>query len=88
MRERASTLNTSHILELNHIIARMQSLQFTVVAPDDLLDADVTFATAEDFVSTPPVCPTVYITYGFEREKVHMLTSWIPRNGVVVVYLG
>jgi len=86
MRERASTLNASHILELNHIIARMQSLQFTAMAPDDLLDADVTFATADDFVRMPPVCPTVYITYAFERDKLHMLTSWLPKEGVIVVY--
>ena len=52
----------------------------------DLLDADITFATADDFVRSPPDCQVVYITYDFEREKLHMLTSWMPRNGVVVMY--
>jgi hypothetical protein len=56
------------------------------VRPDDLLEANVTFATADAFVRMPPVCPTVYATYSFEREKLHMLTSWVPRGGLAVVY--
>lgn len=86
LNEQASTLNTPRILELTHILARMQSMTFSAKSPDDLLEADVTFATADDFVRIPPVCPTVYITYSFEREKLHMLTSWMPKGGLVVVY--
>lgn len=84
--EQASTLDATRILELIHQLANMQNMVFSARPPDDLLDADVTFATADDFVKIPPVCPTVYVTYAFEREKLHMLTSWIPRNGLVVVY--
>ena len=64
----------------------MQAMTFSARPLDDLLVADVTFATADDFVRVPPVCPTVYVTYSFEREKLHMLTSWMPRGGLVVVY--
>ena len=86
LNEQASSLNTSRILELTHILAQMQSMTFSAKSPDDLLEADVTFASADDFVRIPPVCPTVYVTYTFEREKLYMLTSWLPNNGLVVVY--
>jgi hypothetical protein len=86
LNEQASSLNTPRILELIHILSHMQAMTFSAKSPDDLLQADVTFATADDFVKIPPVCPTVYVTYAFEREKLHMLTSWLPRNALVVVY--
>jgi len=63
----------------------MENLTFTTKL-HDMLDADVTFATAEDFVRLAPTCRTIYITYNFEREKLHMLTAWMPRNAVVVIY--
>lgn len=85
-RERSSTLNTLKIASLTQQIAWMQSLRFTAIPPDDLLEADLTFATAEDFVRIPPVCRTIYVTYGFEKEKLHMLTSWMPKGGLVVMY--
>jgi hypothetical protein len=64
----------------------MQGVTFTCKPPDDLLEADITFASADDFVRVPPVCRCVYVTYGFEREKLHMLTAWMPRNSLVVIY--
>lgn len=85
-RDRSRTLNTLKIVQLTQQIAWMQSLRFTATAPDDLLEADITFATAEDFVRIPPVCRTVYVTYEFEKEKLHMLTSWMPKGGLVIIY--
>lgn len=85
-RDRSSTLNTKKAAMLTQQIAWIQSLRFTATVPTDLLEANITFATAEDFVRIPPVCRTVYITYDFEKEKLHMLTSWMPKGGLVVVY--
>jgi hypothetical protein len=85
-RDRSSTLNTTKVAVLTQQIAWMQTLRFTATAPTDLLEANVTFATAEDFVRIPPVCRTVYITYSFEKEKLHMLTSWMSKGSLVVVY--
>jgi hypothetical protein len=85
-RERSSTLSPVKITELNERIAWMQKLTFSARPPKDVLEVDVTFATAEDFVRIPPVCRTVYVCYKFEREKLHMLTSWMPVNGLVVIY--
>jgi hypothetical protein len=84
--ERSGTLNPSRVDLLTRHILWMQSLSFTSKAPDDQLEADITFATADDFVRVPPVCRCVYVTYDFEREKLHMLTAWMPRNSLVVIY--
>ena len=86
LKEQSSTLNAARLLELTRILARMQSMTFSAKLSDDLLEADVTFAGADEFVRIPPTCPTVYVTYEFEREKVHMLTSWMARGGLVVEY--
>lgn len=84
--ERSSTLNPTRKEQLEVYLEWMRQLSFTAKAPEDLLEADITFATADDFVRNPPDCQMIYITYSFEREKLHMLTSWMPRNGVVVIY--
>lgn len=85
-RERSSTLNPARKEHLEIQFEWMRQLRFTAKAPEDMLEADVTFAIADDFVRTPPDCRIVYITYSFEREKLHILTSWMPKNGVVVMY--
>lgn len=85
-RERSSTLNAAKIAKLTRQIAWMQACRFSAKAPDDLLEAHVTFATADDFIQIPPVCQTIYITYEFQREKLHMLTSWMPKSSLVVIY--
>lgn len=84
--ERSGTLNPARIDMLTQQVLWMQGLLFTSKAPDDLLEYDITFATADDFVRVPPVCQCVYVTYAFEREKLYMLTSWMPRNSLVVIY--
>jgi hypothetical protein len=85
-RERSSTVTAARKERLAMQLSWMSQLSFTAKPPDDVLEADVTFATADDFVRIPPVCQTIYVTYSFKREKLHMLTSWMPRNGVVVMY--
>jgi len=85
-RERSSTLDAAKIAKLTQQISWMQSCRFSAKAPDDLLEAHVTFATADDFSQIPPVCQTMYVTYEFEREKLHMLTSWTPKSSLVVIY--
>ena len=84
--ERSSTLNPVRKEQFEIHLEWMRRLKFTAKAPEDLLEADVTFAMADDFVRNPPDCKMIYITYSFERKKLHMLTSWMPRNGVVVIY--
>lgn len=84
--ELSSTLNPVRKRQLAEQISWMQRVTFSATPPEDMLIADVTFATADDFLRTPPDCHTVYVAYDFEREKLHMLTSWMPTNGIVVIY--
>lgn len=85
-RKRSATLGISHIAGLVAQIDWMQNMTFTAKMPNDFLEADVTFATDDDFVRVPPACNNIFITCSFEREKLHMLTAWMPRNGVVIIY--
>ena len=84
--ERSSTLNPIRLDILSGQLLWMHDLTFTCRRPEDQLEADVTFATADDFMRVPPTCRCIYIAYSFEREKLHMLTAWMPRNGTVVIY--
>lgn len=84
--ERSSTLDPVRIDMLNRQLAWMQGLSFSSKAPDDLLMADITFATADDFVRVPPVCRHVFVTYVFEIEKLYMLTSWMLHGSRVIIY--
>lgn len=84
--ERARTLNAVRISELTCQLAYMEQTSFTAKTPDDFLEADITFATADDFVRAAPDCKTMFVTYNFPRLKLHMMTSWMPQSGRVVIY--
>src|SRR6266702_4549119 len=86
MRQRASTLNATRVVELTYQICYMQNLRLSARQPNDYLEAGVTFATADDLIRVAPICHSAYITSEIEDEKLHMLTSWMPEGGVVVVY--
>ncbi len=86
MRQRSSTLNAVRAAELTNQICYMQNLRFSAKQPKDYLDADITFATADDLIKIAPICRTAYVTYDIGKEKLHMLTSWMPEGGVVVTY--
>jgi hypothetical protein len=86
MRQQASTLNVPRLIELAKQISYMQNLHFSTKLPGDYLDADITFATIDDLISSAPICRTAYITYDVSQEKQYMLTSWMPPDGVVVIY--
>lgn len=84
--ERAKTLNRAQVLELSGQISHMQSLRFSAKAPGDILEADIIFATVDDLIKFAPECYTMYATYAFPKTKLHLVTSWMPRNGVVIIY--
>jgi hypothetical protein len=84
--ERASTLNLKRITDLSRYLAHMQATRFTARPPREFLTADITFATANYLTRLAPDCKTMYITYDFPKEKLHIITSWMPRNGAVVIY--
>ncbi len=84
--QRARTLDHRRRIELVSQLDHMQSLSFTAKAPEDILEANVTFVTADNLVRCAPECHTMYVTYTFPRVKLHMITSWMSKNGLVVIY--
>lgn len=85
-RERASTLDAARISDLNQQIAWAQRLSFTAKVPGDFLEANVTFATADSFARVPPLCSTLYVTHRLDKEKLYMLTGWMPKGSAVIIY--
>ena len=84
--ERARSLDSGYVNAIRDRISYMQGVRFSAKPPGDMLSADITFATADDFVATSSMCQTVYVTYEFMPVKLHMLTSWMPRSGLIVIY--
>lgn len=85
-RERSSTLDATRILELTNALARMLSMRFTVRPPIDEPQADVLIATVDQFLQWAPVCRTMYATCPIEKEKLYMITAWMTRRSLVVMY--
>lgn len=85
-RERASMLDRERKHEIDQVIGQMQSISFTAQDPADDPVASVSFATVQQFRLLPPICATLYVIDHVEKVNIHMLTSWMPRSGVVVIY--
>ncbi len=62
------------------------SLRFSAVMPKDLLEADVTFATVDTFSKTPPICQLIFVTCPVTKQKLSMITSWMPKSSTVIIY--
>lgn len=85
-KDRAGTLGSTQITRIRNEVKRMRQLTFSFTFSNFELEADVTFATADELAEMPPVCQTLYVTYDFERTKLHLLTSWLPLHSLVVIY--
>jgi len=85
-REQARTLNRQYRDGLGEVIRRMQTISFTAKNPADEPLANVSFATVEQYINLPPQCATLYITEPIPKLSQHMIVSWMPRSGWVVVY--
>lgn len=85
-RSRASTLDRQRQYNLDEIIYGMESISFTAKSQADKLRGYVTFATVEQLLIAPPTCATLYITEPIEKINQYLLTAWMPRDGLVVIY--
>jgi hypothetical protein len=47
---------------------------------------DVLFATAEQLLEFAPSCRILYVATPTDNETLHKITSFMPKNGLVVVY--
>lgn len=86
IRQRASTLDATKIMELNRQISWRRTIRFSAKPPDDALEVPVTFGSAETFVACPPICRSMYVTYRISKEQLHLMSSWMPKGGVVIIY--
>lgn len=77
---------TDRKAELASKIARMKQANFAVKSPADLMISDVLFATAEQLLKFAPECRTLYAATPTQTEMLHKITSFMPGNGLVVVY--
>jgi len=84
--ERGRALNLDRIKELSTQLSYIGYVRFAAGATDDYLEAAITFATPDELLYAAPDCKLMYVTYNFPREKLHMITSWMPRGGVVIIY--
>lgn len=84
--EQARTLNRQRKDDLAETIYSMQTASFTAKDPADERPANVSFATVEQFIASPPECRTLYITEPIPKLSQHMIVGWMPRDGRVVIY--
>lgn len=84
--ERARILQSNQAYDLDQKIIHMRRITFTAKAPYDILGSGVTFATVDDFLRFAPDCHTMYVTYGIPKDQLHLITSWMPKGGTVVIY--
>jgi hypothetical protein len=84
--ERARVLQSKQGHDLDQQIIHMQRVTFTAKAPYDILGSGVTFATVDDFLRFAPDCHTMYVTCGLPKDQLYLITSWMPKDGTVVIY--
>lgn len=83
--ERSRTLKADRIIQLTNEINRMRALKFRAGCADEF-NWNVLFATAQDLARLAPECATLYVTYDFPKEYLHLMASWMPRHSLVVFY--
>ena len=85
-RERSRALNPDGALELADDIAATQQLRFVAAVPGEAPDADVYFARADQLLKEPPICHTLYAAIALDEVSIAVLTSRMPRHGLIVLY--
>lgn len=84
--ERSCTLNTARVHELTRQLHRMETLAFTAKPREGEEQSDVQIGTVEQFLGWAPQCKTMYVTCPITSEELHLITAWMPRNGLLVLY--
>lgn len=84
-RQRSSTLNPESIRRLTFELNQMQARTFTAKPPRDDPIGDVLISDIEQFVAFPPMCNTLYIVQPISKEQLHLVTTWMPRGGTVIL---
>lgn len=67
-------------------LAYVRAASFTITPPIQESHELVQIATVKDFLAWPPQAAMMYVTCAIKREQLHMITSWMPKYGTVVLY--
>ena len=85
-REIEQTTNAEHKERLMYELLYMPQCTFTSVPPIEEPQQKVQVATIEQFIQWPPQCQTMFVTYPVEKAQLHLVTSWMPAYGLVIIY--
>ena len=85
-REIEQTTNAEHRERLMYELLYMPQCTFTSVPPIEEPHQKVQVATIEQFIQWPPQCQTMFVTYPVEKTQLHLVTSWMPAYGLVIIY--
>lgn len=84
-KELASTLNTVRIYELNELLTRMLTLQFTTKWPASDYPADVYIVTNKQLLEWAPECRTLYITCDITPERLYVAAIRLQIDRLIVI---
>jgi len=85
--ERAKTLDARRIYELTRSHTQMLTTKFVAHWPPyEHPGKDVYVATIQELLHWAPEgeCRTLYATYSITKEQLYMVTSWMPKQSLIV----
>jgi len=85
--ERSRTLKATRIHEFTEQLYYMGSLVFMAKPRASEEQPDVQIGTIGQFLEWAPQCKTMYVTYPITSEELHLITAWMPKNGLLVLYV-
>lgn len=85
-KERASTLTSERIRELNRQSMYMQRIPMTATAPDPNFQTGVFLVSPSQLNTIPHALHTLYISVPLEEAALHKLYEQLPPNSLVVLY--
>jgi len=63
-----------------------RQLHFSADLLHSSVAADVTIATADEFLLAPPICRIMYVTYALSNVRLRQITGFMPEQALVVLY--
>lgn len=84
----SATLDHERIYYHQNRFKRMGELYITrrIATTDGDFRQWLLFATKEELVHQAPICATLYVTVALTVEELHLITSFMPEGGKVIVY--
>lgn len=85
-KERASTLTSAKILELNRQSMYMQRLRMAAIKPDPDFVSGVFFVTQDDLQDIPLATHTIYLTNGLGKLSLSEMYTELNQDTLIVLY--